>query len=309
MADLKENDVLRSFDQERSGRENVYDRTCQFFLESVRAASAQQPLDLRRAGMFCEQILSSLKASPELIIRATDTSSAFSLTIHSVNVCILALRVSIHLEWGLPRLVRLGPAALFHDIGTVRLPPKLLFKEGKYTRQEYEEMKNRPRYGYELLRDMGPAYEPLAVIVFQAYERCDGSGYPRGLRAPEIAEEAQIIGLADVYEAYRHDRPHRAARTGYLFFEEYTSRKSGRFPEAYLRALMTCLSIYSVNEIVKLNTGEIGRVIETNEDRPLRPKVELLFGFKGERYAISRVIDLAHQPALFIKSALKPHAL
>lgn len=101
-------------------------------------------------------------------------------------------------------------AGLLHDLGKVFIPVEILVKPGQLTQDELNAVKNHPRTGYEVLKNIAFPW-PIADVVLQHHERMDGSGYPAGLKGDDIRIEARIIGVADVVEAMVHPRSYRPA--------------------------------------------------------------------------------------------------
>ena len=98
--------------------------------------------------------------------------------------------------------------ALMHDIGKVGIPDEVLNKPGKLTNEEYELIKSHTSRGYETLKNISLLPE-LAVGARSHHERHDGKGYPEGLKADEIPRVAQIIAVADCFDAMYSNRPYR----------------------------------------------------------------------------------------------------
>lgn len=97
-----------------------------------------------------------------------------------------------------------------HDVGKIAIPTEILSKPGTINPLEMQLIRNHPLSGYEMLTKVElPAL--IGETIFQHHERCDGSGYPRGLKGSEITVEAQIIMVADVVEAMMSHRPYRPA--------------------------------------------------------------------------------------------------
>jgi diguanylate cyclase (GGDEF)-like protein/putative nucleotidyltransferase with HDIG domain len=103
-------------------------------------------------------------------------------------------------------------AALLHDIGNMAVPEHILAKPTPLTPQEFERIKNHPRVGAEILRNV-PFGAPVADMVLCHHERWDGLGYPAGLRGEDIPIGARILAIADCYSTMQSDRPYRPART------------------------------------------------------------------------------------------------
>ena len=98
--------------------------------------------------------------------------------------------------------------ALLHDIGKIGIPPEVLNKNGKLDDREYEIIKSHSPLGFDALKDIGIMPE-LAIGAGCHHERPDGKGYPKGLKGDEIPKVAQIIAVADTFDAMYSDRPYR----------------------------------------------------------------------------------------------------
>ena len=98
--------------------------------------------------------------------------------------------------------------ALLHDIGKIGVPPEVLNKPGKLTNEEFGIIKSHSALGFNVLKDISIMPE-LAIGAGEHHERPDGKGYPRGLKGDEISRVAQIIGVADTFDAMYSDRPYR----------------------------------------------------------------------------------------------------
>jgi len=99
-----------------------------------------------------------------------------------------------------------------HDLGKIAIPDAVLFKPGSLTREEFTVVKTHPVVGERICWPLR-TLERVRPIIRHHHELLDGSGYPDGLRGSAIALTAQIIAIADVYDALTTDRPYRRAVT------------------------------------------------------------------------------------------------
>jgi len=112
--------------------------------------------------------------------------------------------------FGLPEDIKkaVKHGSYLHDCGKMRVPENILNKNGRLNKDEYEIIKNHPRWGADIaIQAQMP--EQIINIVHHHHERFDGSGYPSGMKGDEIPFEAQIVAIADVYDALTSDRCYR----------------------------------------------------------------------------------------------------
>ena len=105
-----------------------------------------------------------------------------------------------------------GHAAILHDVGKIHVPDQILRKPGKLTADELATMQEHTVVGERILGDK-PFFAPARRVARSHHENWDGSGYPDGARGGEIAVEARIVHLADVYDALVSPRVYKAAWT------------------------------------------------------------------------------------------------
>lgn len=102
-------------------------------------------------------------------------------------------------------------AGVFHDIGKTQVPITVLNKKGPLTIKERDIIQNHPMFGYELIKDRKFANQNIRNGVLYHHEKFDGTGYPANLKGDEIPYIAQILAVADVYDAITTDRPYHKA--------------------------------------------------------------------------------------------------
>jgi HD-GYP domain-containing protein (c-di-GMP phosphodiesterase class II) len=136
------------------------------------------------------------------------TTRDFSTSVHSVNVMLYCLRFARQCNFAYKDLKLFGLMGLLHDVGKVRLPSEILTAPRQLTEQEFQEIKNHSRYGWEILRQ-SKLNSKIQVAALTHHERSDGSGYPNGLKSNKISLESKALAIADVYEALTNWRPYK----------------------------------------------------------------------------------------------------
>jgi adenylate cyclase len=165
----------------------------------------------------------------------------------------LAMDPRFH-EYLTPQTVDLlAQLAPLHDIGKVGVPDRLLNKPGQLTSDEYEQMKQHPTRGRDVIaraaRDVGvPDHAILALakeIVYTHHERWDGSGYPQGLRAGQIPVAGRLMALVDVYDALVSKRVYRDALPPEQAVEIITRGRGTQFDPAVVDAFLQVAGAFS----------------------------------------------------------------
>jgi len=138
------------------------------------------------------------------VLKAKD----YKLYQHSAYVAETAVLLAGILKLQEDQIESIRYAGLFHDIGKISIRDKIMYKDGSLNDEEYEQMKNHPTVGSEILREVD-FLGGIADIVVQHHERIDGKGYPKGMKQNEIMLESQIISVADSFEALIENRVYR----------------------------------------------------------------------------------------------------
>lgn len=179
--------------------------------------------------------------------RDTDTARHLSRMAHFARLIGEGVAEKYGLgETFLDRVFRFAP---IHDIGKVGIADAILLKPGKLTAEEFAAMKTHASIGVEMVRKIVarlglsemPGREILENIVEFHHERRDGSGYPRGLKGDGIPIEAQIVSVADVFDALTSRRPYKEPWPVDRAIDELKRMSQGQLNEDCVAALVAAL--------------------------------------------------------------------
>ncbi len=214
-------------------------------------------------------------------------------SIHSLNVCIMAVAFGRHLGLARDDLYDLGLGALLHDIGKTRTPDEILNKPGKLTPEEFEIMKLHAQDGYEIMAATKSVPQKALETIRFHHERTSGLGYPLGLKGDQIPFFATITGLSDSYDAMTSDRCYKNGMTPTRALELLYNEASADSDRELVRQFISCIGMYPVGSLVELDTGALGIVVAPHIDVHLAPVVLLVRRPDGVPYEKRELLNLA----------------
>lgn len=134
-------------------------------------------------------------------------------------------------------------AGPLHDIGKVGIRQSILLKQGKLTREEYEEMKKHTVIGKELIlqtigKEENSYFHTAMEIILYHHEKYDGTGYPEGLIGDRIPYSARIFAVADAYDAIVSKRPYKDAMPHVEAVKIISSEEGYHFDPKVVKAFM-----------------------------------------------------------------------
>lgn len=181
----------------------------------------------------------------------------------------------------------------YFDIGKLLLPYELLWKPGKLTAKEYEQVKEHTFNGYQKIRSLDLDEHVKRAVVLH-HERADGSGYPYGFKGEEIDLYARYMGIVDTYEAMAAPRVHRMSIPP-LNIIGYFEDSLARFDVQILMPLLRHMADTQLGTNVQLSDESIWEVFILNNTRLSRP---ILRNDKME------MLDLLTRPDLKIEKVI-----
>jgi HD-GYP domain-containing protein (c-di-GMP phosphodiesterase class II) len=249
------------------------------------------------------QIFRNERNSIENFIRGADIGG-LGMAKSSVNAAIFSIFIAQELKLPTPKIIQITVAALFHDVGMLRLPRELTGKRGVLSAAETREMQNHPTYTYQILTKEIHCSEEAGRIAQQHHEHWNGQGYPGGIAGNDIDLGARILSVADAFEAMVSKKPYRNSMVGYEAMKNLLSDNQSRFDPAVLKAFVRIMGIHPIGSIVLLSDGSIGRVTEVRSEAPLRPKILILQDKEKNKQESGEILDLLAEKSIFITRAL-----
>lgn len=243
-------------------------------------AHRDQELQVDATSHLLERTLTELD-EPSLLLSLATQDNVDRFTVgHSVRVALLALQVARAVGASRDQLVKVGTAALLHDIGKSKVPQEVLFKRGKLDADEWQQMQQHPRLGAQILLEQHSHVDSYMIgAAFCHHLGPDGRGYPGTTVPIRPSSISNLVRVCDVFEALTAVRPYKQALSP---LEAYAVmfRSAGDFHPDWLRTFVRTLGFFPAGTRVQLDDGSLGHVLGQT-DNPERPRVRLLTGPAG----------------------------
>lgn len=198
-----------------------------------------------------------------------------SVYAHCLNVALISRMIGRWLKLPSHDLDVLTLSGLLHDIGKLKVPDEILNKPGFLTDEEFAQIRQHPKYGYEILKNQ-PNMDPrIKKSALMHHERCDGTGYPSGLSEDFIENFAMIVAIADVYDAMTAARSYRAPLCPFQVISSFEKEGYQKYYTRYILTFLKQIAVtYQSNRVI-LSDGRGCNIIMLNQNDLSRPIVQL----------------------------------
>ncbi len=187
------------------------------------------------------------------------------LHIKTITQALLNRYAELHKDCGITKtdIANITLASALHDIGKISIPEEILNKPGRLTDEEFAIMKTHSAIGASMLENLPfEKDEPLLKMAYQVcrwhHERYDGRGYPDGLKGDEIPLSAQVVAVADVYDALTSERVYKKAFSHEKAMEMILGGECGTFNPDVLECLQDTAETL-IEELKSNATAHISR--------------------------------------------------
>lgn len=196
-----------------------------------------------------------------------------SVYAHCIDVALISNMLAKWLHFSEEDQIMATSCGLFHDVGKFMLPQDVLRKPGKLTSQEFEIIKTHTIEGFHLLGKYSNIPQTVKNAALMHHEKCDGSGYPYGLKGNEIDRFSKIVTIADIFDAMTSDRVYRKAMCPFSVIKAFEDEGIQKYEMKYILTFLENVANSYLNHRVSLTNGLEGNVIFINKDDYSRPVV------------------------------------
>ncbi|BBE50125.1 Cyclic di-GMP phosphodiesterase response regulator RpfG [Ferriphaselus amnicola] len=251
-------------------------------------------VDVAGAGELVDEINQSIARNSSALLSLARLKGKDDYTyLHSVAVC--ALMVALGRQLGLKgeQLRDVGMAGLLHDVGKMLIPEEVLNKPGRLTDEEFEQVKQHPVKGWELLKASKNVCAIAQEVCLHHHEKVDGSGYPDHLSGEALTLVSRMGAVCDVYDALTSNRCYKSGWEPGEALRKMAEWRNGHFDEAVFHAFVKTVGIYPTNTVVKLKSGRLAVVLDQSDKSLLTPVVKVFFSTRSNTRIPVEIVDLA----------------
>ncbi len=233
-------------------------------------------INTEKVNQATDSIITRINENRDIVSSINQMREADEYTYtHSVNVSLLSMLIGKWLKYDYYQIKSLVSAGLLHDIGKAKISPDILDKPGPLDKEEFEEIKKHPVYGYKLAEALPGLSEDTLKGILMHHEREDGSGYPFGLKGDQIHDFAKILAVADIYDAMTSNRSYCAMECPFDVLERLEKSSFGTLDHRVVSVFLKNIASYYMGDFVKLSTGDIGEIVFINPFNISKPIIKV----------------------------------
>ena len=200
---------------------------------------------------------------------------------HSVNVSVLALAIGRACQLTEEQLKTLGLGGLLHDLGKLRVDVNIITKPGRLTDSEFDEIKEHPGYGAEIIKEMEGVTDEVMQIVHGHHLRYDRTGYPSNVPGEVISPLVEMTAIADAYDAMTTLRSYQRPFTPRKAIARLKDVRGSSLHPDYVTHFIESLGPYPVGSLVRLDSNEIGLVTKVEPKDTSLVDIKIIYDSAG----------------------------
>ena len=292
-----EEDKIEHIRKERAKKDYTY--VLASLQEVAKKVSEGKRVGIRKTVRVVQDIVAHIVEDDELYsaISTLRIFDDYTFT-HSVNVAILSMCIGKQVNFSRRTLERLGICALFHDLGKIEVPHKILNKPGKLDDTEFKLLQEHSLNSARLIVKLRASRDRKAKILLPPFEhhlKYNLSGYPFANWKKPLTLFGRIIAIADVYDAITSERVYRKSAMSPDRALGLLLEGAGRdFDPILIKVFINMLGVYPVGTLLKLDTGDLALVVSSSQKKgEKRPVVCLMHRAPDGNYHKGQTIDLS----------------
>jgi putative nucleotidyltransferase with HDIG domain len=211
---------------------------------------------------------------------------------HSVNVGILAVALAAYLGMDRDALRDTNTAGLLHDIGKIKIEKSILNKPGKLSGDEYEEMKKHAEKGAEIVGKMEDIHPRVTDAVLGHHIRYNRTGYPEWARKKGFDQLADILAVADCYDAITTLRTYNSPLLPKAALDMMRRISGSSLSSDLVQKFEEMMGDYPVGTLVRLDTNEIALVVRPHPQESTEAAVKIIIDAQGTTLEKPRLMSL-----------------
>jgi putative nucleotidyltransferase with HDIG domain len=240
-----------------------------------RSAENGEKLSMDMIESAFNPLISSFEEENDVVSLLLSLSSKDDYTFqHSVQVGMLSYYIAKWMNKSEKEALMIGTAGYLHDVGKCKIPQEILFKPGKLTNDEYNEIQKHTIFGYEIIKN-SLKDNTLALVALQHHERMDGTGYPLRKKSTEIHSYSLIVAVADVYSAMISKRVYQDKRDLLFVLKELHRMSFGELDPKITQVFIRNMIPNFIGKTVSLSDGRVGTIVMTNPTDFFRPLIRI----------------------------------
>jgi putative nucleotidyltransferase with HDIG domain len=263
-----------------------------------------KPQDARvQAEALARSMTDRMAGEEDLCIHLLTQAAGDKVSMHAVNVALIALLMGRVFGFGEEDLQDLGVGALLHDVGKVEMPLLLRHADDSFSPAERRDYEEHVAQGLAVARRMG--LSPGATLVIaQHHEHADGSGFPLRLNTDRMTVAARIVALVNRYDNLCNPYFLAKALTPHEALSLLFAQGKSKFDSSILNAFIKMMGVYPPGSTVQLTDDRYALVVSVNSSRPLKPSVLVHQPEVPRDEALVLDLDQAHD--LGIRRSIRP---
>lgn len=266
-----------SFKEELQVARHIKKQAVDVMEKAMANVRSGKPLETESTYDLIEKMNESITRNKDALLLLTRIRMKDEYTLmHSISVGAYILNFCNANQIPHDRTMNLAIGAMFHDLGKTMVPLEILNKPGKLDDSEFEMIKRHPVDSAEILRGTEGLPAEAYDMGLHHHERCDGKGYPHGLKGEEISYASQLAAVADVYDALTSDRCYKKGIDRVEGLRKLYEWSEYHFNKELTYQFIRSIGVYPIGACVKLASERVGVVIGSTDD-VIKPVVRVFF--------------------------------